>query len=121
LQVFSRTRFTNRSTAREGIDMTPNHHSTYSNNHTTVPQQLVGSEEVIAAVAAAEKNLQKVTGRAETFAKQNPWVAAGAALGLGAMIGAFAYRFFAPRATVSDLLGIDELPARARRAVSKYF
>lgn len=101
-----------------------------STNHSSVPQQVaarvaeLGAEASAAVSDVAEqagKKLQHAAGRGEKLASLHPWVAAGALVGVGAIFGALAYRFLAPRPTVAELLGLDELPSKAKRAVSRYF
>jgi ElaB/YqjD/DUF883 family membrane-anchored ribosome-binding protein len=108
--------------------MTHKHHSTYSNNHSDASQEVVAraaelsaQPTVAAAAAQAGRQLQDVAGRTEKLAKEYPWVTAGAMLGVGAILGALAHRFFGHRSTISELLGINALPSKAKRAVSKYF
>ena len=111
--------------------MTPTKTPTYpSNNHVEGLANQVASRaadfgsDAFAAVSntstQAGKQLQQVAGQSEKFAKQYPWVAAGAMLGLGALIGVVAQRLLGHRPGVTELLGIDALPAKAKRALSRY-
>lgn len=101
-----------------------------STNHSSNPHQVADRVAELGAQAGsavsdvavqAGKQLQVAAGRAEKLAQKYPWVAAGGLLGFGAIFGALIYRFLAPRPTVAELLGIDKLPAKAKRAASKYF
>jgi len=108
---------------RKGTDMTDQNPSTQPKNHGSAPQEAANrpATAVAAAAAQAGKQLQKVAGSTERLARNHPWVAGAALLGAGAILGALAQRFFGHRPTVSELLGIDRLPRRARRAASRYF
>ncbi len=74
------------------------------------------------------RELSKAASATETFAKENPWAAAGTALGVGILLGAVGYRLFAPRPTIGGLLGVAHLPGQARvqmnrqiKAIKKLF
>ena len=84
----------------------------------------LGAEATEAVTDAAEqagKQLHSVAVRAEKIARKYPWAAAGAVFGIGVVLGALAHRLLGHRPTVTELLGVDELPSRARRAASRYF
>lgn len=99
--------------------MTDPNVSTTPKNHGSAPQDILAPAAKLGARAG--KQLQKMASGTERLATEHPWAAAGALLGLGAILGALAHRVFGHRPTVSELLHVDRLPSRAKRAVSRYF
>lgn len=109
--------------------MTHKDYSTDSRNHNGVSPEVAARlaglgaapPEAAGDAAVDPRGLLTVMKRSEILASNHPWVAAGAMFGIGAILGALVHRLVAHRSTVTELLGIDALPSKARRAVTRYF
>lgn len=101
--------------------MTTQRSTEVTNHSDAIPHPMISSADLAAAAQQAGTQVKRMAGRTDQFVKDYPWVAAGAMLGLGVIAGALAQRLFGHRPTVTEVLGIDHLPTKARRAVSRYF
>ncbi len=108
----------------------------YSSNHnasaaSNIANQMVDgvkerAEEASDAARMARNEFQKVryelgkvATKGEKLAKENPWATAGTMFGIGALLGALAYKLLAPKPTVSSVLGVSHLPDAARSQFNK--
>ena len=63
--------------------------------------------------------MEKVAAQTQKLAKENPFAAAATMFGVGALVGALAYKLLSPRPTVARVLGVNHLPESARKQFSK--
>ena len=98
--------------------------STHSKNH-HVPHAVVAraakaATSVSVPAAKTVKRVRKVVTRAEKSSKNYGWMAAGAIVGVGALLGALS-SVMRRRSTLDELLDVNALPSKAKRAISRYF
>ena len=63
--------------------------------------------------------LENVAAKTETLAKENPWITAGAMLGVGILLGVAGTKLFARKPTLTEVLGVSHFPETARSSMKK--
>ena len=72
------------------------------------------------AVTETATSFKKAASSGEKMVKQYPVASAGAFLGIGFLVGALIHKLFSHTPTLTETLGIDALPARARRSLKNW-
>ena len=100
----------------------------FSNNTAAVLNETAADAKEAALFAARQAKyefqkvkyeVEKAAQQTQKLAKENPLAAAATMFGIGALVGALAYKLLAPKPTFSRMLGINHLPDDARRQFSK--
>jgi hypothetical protein len=94
-------------------------HSTASKD-STLAQGLELGTRALDVVSETASTLKKAAGDGEKIVKQYPLASAGAILGAGFLLGAITHKLFSHTPTLTETLGIDALPQRARRQLKSW-
>ena len=93
---------------------TTNHHSAPITHDFELGSRAL---DAVTETATSVKNAASSGGK---MVRKYPIASAGAFLGVGFLVGALVHKLFAHTPTLTETLGIDALPSRARRSLKNW-